>query len=274
MYNQVKHSAFWTIIAKIILILTAMIMIGCKEFSSPLPEADTPQATNITIADLHKLIAGRTVDIESDLIIGGYVTTSDKESNFYKSFCIEDTTGGAEIMAGIYNLHNIYPRGCYLTISLNGCSVGEHYGVMQVGLKAAEYDSYPTAYFASRAIMDQHITRYDIFRPTPPKPISYSELKRELCGSIINLGDLHLVSHNYNGAWKVNTKGTWQGYNIFSDTAGNIVAVYTSDYCDYATHSVPNGKLSISGILQIGTVAGEECFMIKMSDENDCTTYN
>ena len=122
--------------------------------------------------------------------------------------------------------------------------------------------------------MDQHITRYDIFRPTPPKPISYSELKREMCGSIINLGDLHLVSHNYNGAWKVNTKGTWQGYNIFSDTAGNIVAVYTSDYCDYATHSVPNGKLSISGILQIGTVAGEECFMIKMSDENDCITYN
>jgi hypothetical protein len=54
----------------------------------------------------------------------------------------------------------------------------------------------------------------------------------------------------------------------------NIIAVHTSDYADYASHSIPDGKLSISGILLLGTLAGEECYMIKMCEEKDCVAYN
>ncbi len=274
MYNRGRHIFHLIFTAKIALLLTSVFIAGCKEFALPEADSTTPQATNITIADLHQLIAGRIVDVKDDIIIGGYVTTSDKASNFYKSFFIEDATGGVEVMAGIYDLHNIYPKGSYITISLNGCSLGEHYGTMQVGLKAADYDIYPTSYFASRILLDRHITRYNISRQVPPRPITFSELKPTLCGTLVNMGGLHLVSYNYSTTWEVNTEGTWHGYNIFSDEAGNIIAVHTSDYADYASHSIPDGKLSISGILQLGTLAGEECYMIKMCDEKDCVAYN
>lgn len=257
---------------KFIILLAAIVTVGCKGFALPESDSNIPQATNITIADLHKLLNGKTLDITHDIIIGGYVTSSDEESNFYKSFCIEDATGGAEIMAGLYDLHNIYPEGCYVTISLNGCSVGEHYGVMQIGLKASEYDYYPTSYFATRAILDRHITRYDIFKHIPPLPTAISDLNTSsLCGSLVNIGHLRHASKEYQDVWEMNTDGCWLGYNIFADNDGNTIAIHTSDYADYAKHTIPDGTVAISGILQLGKIMGKEFFMIKMSHEKDCT---
>ena len=103
-----------------------------------------PDATTIGIGDLHNICGNRTLDITDNIVIGGYVTSSDRASNFYKTFTLEDATGGVEIMAGIFDTHNIYPIGTYLTIHLNGCSIGEHFGVMKAGLKAASYSAYPT----------------------------------------------------------------------------------------------------------------------------------
>ena len=61
------------------------------------------------------------------------------------------------------------------------------------------------------------------------------------------------------------------GEAVFTDAAGNVIAVYTSDYADYASHAVPSGYVTIKGILQRGKIGGGEYFMIKMRDETDCT---
>jgi hypothetical protein len=46
--------------------------------------------------------------------------------------------------------------------------------------------------------------------------------------------------------------------------------VYTSEYADYGDALVPEGELSLTGIVQYGSVAGEKYFMIKMRYESDC----
>ena len=61
------------------------------------------------------------------------------------------------------------------------------------------------------------------------------------------------------------------GVYRYYDAAGNVIAVYTSDYADYASHAVPSGNVAIKGILQRGKIDGGEYFMIKMRDETDCT---
>ena len=91
--NKILHLASWMIV------VICCSMMGCKSFDEPAGEGDNPDAANISIADLHSMVAGRRVVINEDITIGGYVTTSDEASNFYRTFIIEDASGGTEVMA-------------------------------------------------------------------------------------------------------------------------------------------------------------------------------
>ena len=259
---------------RLLIIFISVLAVGCHGYETPPQESATPEATNISIGDLHQLCGSRTIDINEEIVIGGYVTSSDKAENFYKSFTIEDATGGAEIMAGVFDTYNIYPIGTYLTIKLNGCSIGEHYGVMQIGLKAAAYSAYPTEYFSSQVLLDKHIRRYDITRNIAPRPLEISTLKPSDCGELVNIGPLSHIREESAALWDGNENGCWSGYNIFEDKNGTRIAVYTSAYADYAKHQIPSTKVSITGILQRGKVDGKEYYMIKMRDEKDCSTVN
>lgn len=246
-----------------LLCFTICIMSGCKKFDEPSQDSDVAQAANIAIADLHAMLGGRTIIIDQNIIIGGYVTSSDKASNFHRTFMIEDASGGAEIMAGLYDLHNIYPKGYYIAVNLKGCAIGEQLGVMQIGMPAASYSYYPTDYFASRAVIDKHIKRYNIQRDVAPLPLSIGELTPSHCGRLVNINGLSAT-----------LQSVWSGYQIFTDNNGQDIAVYTSEYADYAQTPMPNGRVSITGILQYGKVEGQEYYIIKMRDEKDCNSDN
>ena len=247
---------------------------GCRDFDDPASQPVATPVPDMAIADLHDLCRDGTIEIDRDITIGGYVTSSDAASNFYRTFTIEDASGGAEIMAGITGLHNIYPEGYYITVTLDGCAAGEHYGVMQLGLAPESYDYYPTAYFSARAVIDRHIMRSDVRRPVPPQPVTAADMTPDMCGRLVTAGGLRCVTGGqFASVWEANTEGTWHGYNFFADAAGRIVAVYTSEYAVYARHTVPDGTVAITGILQRGKVGSDEYYMIKMRDESDCTPY-
>ena len=257
-----------------LLLVLSLALCGCGEIDAPPPQNAVPEATNIAIGNLRELVGERSVIIEEDIVVGGYITSSDKASNFYKTFTIEDATGAIEIMAGLYDLHNIYPEGYYVTVKLQGCCTAKHYGVLQVGRKAESYSYYPTEYFASRVLLDRHVTRYDVRNPIAPKPYAIAKLQQADCGRLVSIGGLHNVNELYRDKYNLNADESWVGYNLFADSEGNLIAVYTSDYADYANNKRPTTTVNITGILQYGKLGSDELFMIKMRDENDCKQSN
>jgi hypothetical protein len=76
------------------------------------------------------------------------------------------------------------------------------------------------------------------------------------------------------GGLTATEQGIWNGYQIFTDDNGQNIAVYTSEYADYAQKPLPSTSVSITGILQYGKVEGEEYYIIKMRDEKDCNSDN
>ncbi len=272
------RSSFTYLVKSLAMLLAAAaiaVSAGCRRYGEPAPGPTAPAVPDMAIADLHDLCRDRTIEIDDEITIGGYVTSSDAASNFYKTFTIEDASGGAEIMAGITGLHNIYPEGYYVTVSLHGCAAAEHYGVMQIGLAPASYDYYPTEYFSARALLDRHVTRCDTRHAVAPMPVAAGEMTPGMCGRLVTVGGLRCVtSERYPDMWEANADGTWGGYNFFATASGAVLAVYTSAYAGYAAHTVPAGNVSLTGILQCGKIGGEEFYMIKMRDETDCTPYD
>ena len=66
----------------------------------------TPTHTIAELASLYK--TGSTWKIDKNIVISGIVSTTDQPGNFYKSFYIQDETGGMEIKIGKNGLYNDY----------------------------------------------------------------------------------------------------------------------------------------------------------------------
>lgn len=159
-------------------ILAAGILVSCEEFqpvftlnyADPKPYEPAQLEANATIADIAKLYThGSPFEMTGGRIIKGRVSTTDQPGNFYKSFYIQDETGGMEIKIGKNGLYNDYKEGQEVYISCDGLYLGEYgyksgsaygNGMVQIGYDGKGTD-YETSYLESSLLIDTHIFRAD-----------------------------------------------------------------------------------------------------------------
>lgn len=115
---------------------------------------------NTPLSELRARYTGRPTLVEEDIRVVGYVTTSDRAGNFYRTLCIEQAGAALEVMVGLDHLHNDYPPGSRLMVRLRGLTLGLQYGVLQAGTRAEPGSGYATGYLGSRP------------QPTPPSSAS------------------------------------------------------------------------------------------------------
>lgn len=257
----------------ILLTLCLITALACKNFDEPELNFEIEGQSLITIAHLNTMVVDEAITITQPLMIEGYVASSDEDSNFHKTFIINDSSGGVEIMAGIYDLHVLYPEGQKLYIALQGCTLSRSYGVVQIGLGSEEHSGFDVDYFGSRVLLDKHISRSAENRIVTPTRCEIAALQPDDCGRLITVSAISLVSAEYADGWNINTEGKWLGYNIFRSAEGHEIAVYISEYASYSGLHIPTSEVDITGILQRGEVAGEERYMLKMSREDDCKEH-
>ena len=234
---------------------------------------------NTSIAEVRNLWRGKTITINEEMIVSGYVSSSDEAGNFYQTFTICDGDSAAEIMAGVRDLHNSYPLGSYICVKLKGCAVGVERGVLQIGLMPASYSNYAVDYFYSRVVMERFIERGIGLSDVEARTLDFEGLDESLCGMLVRIEGLRLVEECEPTETEDEVPllpAIWAGYRPFVDSDGNRIFVYTSNYATYAENEVPTTLCNITGILQYGSVAGEsdEVFILKMRAKNDCVALD
>ena len=256
------------------LILLFVMLVGCYNTADkPFMSGEIPFATT-TIATLKSSIVGtQPVLIEGDVIIVGRVISSDRDENFYRTIVVDDGTGAVEVLVGSSPLEAIYPEGLKVALLLKDCYVGYSHGVLQVGQQAPKYESYAIDHLASREHVESVVRRSCDVKIVEPRYSTINELSMVECGRLYRIEGLHVV-----GSTSIDTlqgdvlqDACWRGYALFKNESGDSIALYTSDYARFAEHHIPNGDLSITGILQWGPFnGGKECFQLKMRYEEDC----
>lgn len=116
----------------------ALLAAGCgyDDFGEPHPADETAPLPNMSVATLRERCAvGPVAFSGSGVVLSGYVTTSDRADNFYRTLMLEDNSGAVEVCAGLYDLHNDYPVGCRLTLSADGLTAALDDGLLRIGLR-------------------------------------------------------------------------------------------------------------------------------------------
>ena len=144
----------------------------------------------ITIAALaSRYDVGKSWNMNEDFVISGIVSTTDQPGNFYKSFYIQDETGGMEIKAGKNGLYNDFLPGQRVYVICNGLTLGMYgyksgygMGMVQIGGSRNIYDDgsyaddYETSYIENSIVIDTHILRGAVEGEVTPYEITVSQL--------------------------------------------------------------------------------------------------
>ena len=133
--------------------VAALLLTGCYDsrFGEPDDDGEGKPATE-TIAALRDRYAGTPFTVTGDIVVTGRVASCDRAENFYRTLCICDAEAGLEVMAGIDHLHNDFPIGSRVTLSLRGLAVAESRGVLQAGRPPAAGSGRRYARFADAEV--------------------------------------------------------------------------------------------------------------------------
>ena len=95
----------------------ALMSLACSldsEFKNP-DLCDTSWTPTCSFDQLKSLYTGRTIRIQEDCIIEGYIVSSDQEGNFYSSIHIQNQplnpTEGLEVLVDMRDTHLFLPLG-------------------------------------------------------------------------------------------------------------------------------------------------------------------
>ncbi|MDD6113683.1 MAG: DUF5689 domain-containing protein [Bacteroidales bacterium] len=208
------------------LIITAALLVlsscGLKEefqpvftgkYPAPEPERYWSDEDFGRITSIADLVSGYTIGrpkVLTNTVIKGVVTTTDRPGNFYKSFYIQDETGGIEIKVGKNGLYNDYLLGqtvyvdCEdLTLGMYGYKSGNNggMGMAQLGFSDPT-GSYETSYMEIPLLIDAHVLRgnpSELHPVTPavitsasqlPNPKTATQATSKLIGSMVTLKGL------------------------------------------------------------------------------------
>lgn len=245
---------------------------GYNDFGEPHPENGVVPLPNMSVGTLRERCTAGPVSFSgSGVVLSGYVTTSDRAGNFYRSLMLEDNSGAVEVYAGLYDLHNDYPVGCRLVLPADGLTAALDDGLLRIGLPGGS-DAEPVVAMESPVIVRRHLLRTDETIAPAALPMTIAGLNDDRLGRLVRISRLCLDTPS-DTTWavpaKVSVDGTPRSALLKFRCGTDSVYVYTSGYASFAGERVPHVPVSVTGILLSGKVGGRRVYELKMRDLND-----
>lgn len=292
---------------KQILSLTLLLIpvLGCvhnDEFNNPaICEQDNIQA-NISITELKQLFTGKTIKIQEDLIIEGYVISSDRSGNIYGSVHFQDKpenpNEGLQIELDITDSHLYYPIGSKIYIKLKGLYLGVSKQVYKVGgLYTGSFNNVSVGRLPAAAISDHVLTSCNDAFALKPSIGTIEEISDMVRNSLVTINQASFKEDEQGLVFALPEETTKRH---LINCNGNSIEIVNSGYSDFKDDLIPVGSGSVTGILTNEndkvqlvirdpddirfTATGLDCGYIKRSDkiiiseiadpENTTTTVN
>lgn len=214
-----------------------------------------------TIAEVKKAYENNSATITDDIIIEGYVSSSDESGNVYKTIYLQDApenpTQGLVVSVDAVSTYTSYPQGSKVYIKLKGLAFGRYGNVLQVGYNNIDpITNTPTFGRIPEKLVANHLVRSCASKvKIVPKVITLASLTNTstvdpLIGALVQINNaefpINLLCNIYapNGL-TVNR----QIVDPTMTTPINSRVVRNSGYASFAADQLPSGNGTFIGIL-------------------------
>ena len=270
------------------MIMMALVMglglTSCMDDDWKAPSGDTPaygnntlQEKNVVSIDELKTKYGITKDMINDTVriddgiqIKGVVTGNDAEGNIYNEIALQDETGGILVCIAQGGLCGQIQVGQEILIDLGGLYIGTYRSQPQIGVPYTSTSaSGAKSTYPSRIARAEWQTRFKLIgKPDATKLVAkefdYESLKGnetelyKYAGCLVKATGVGFAKADGKTTYAPKSEGASTGYGVMrafknmttgKDYTTNEFGVRTSCYSDFAAEKLPEGKLTVTGIL-------------------------
>jgi hypothetical protein len=270
-----KILAFFTIIAM------SVALVSCvqdDEFSIPESLGDEEnagladllnRATEVSIADVKAMYNsdpnndGNNNDaipfeVENDIYVKGYVSSSDQTGNFFKEFFIQDSpsdpTGALKVVIEQVDSYNQFNFGREVYINLKGLFIGEERtgnGIFTIG-GGTEFDQYGgTVTRVNQNQIRLNLFRSEITEEITPLTVLFSEINDDHVGMYVQVDNVEFADdlngkRYFDPVQVFDTQRTMQVCNGFTYSE---LALETSSFSTFKEYLLPTGNGTIKAVV-------------------------
>ena len=257
---------------------------SCMDDDWKAPSGDTPAYGNNTLQEknvisidelktkygITKDMINDTVRIDDGIQIKGVVTGNDAEGNIYNEIALQDETGGILVCIAQGGLCGQIQVGQEILIDLGGLYIGAYRSQPQIGVPYTSTSaSGAKSTYPSRIARAEWQTRFKLIgKPDAKKLVAkefdYESLKGnetelyKYAGCLVKVTGVGFAKADGKTTYAPKSEGASTGYGVMrafknmttgKDYTTNEFGVRTSCYSDFAAEKLPEGKLTVTGIL-------------------------
>lgn len=210
--------------------------------------------TEISISDLKALFTGQAVLIEADLVVKGYVSSSDLTGNFYKEFYLQDLpenpTTAMGVMLNQVDSYNQFNQGREVYINLKGLYLGENSSkITSVG--GTLDGTYLQNMTANQ--VPKHIFRSSTTASLTPVVLKPSEVNKSHVGMYVTIENVQFPSSYAGKTFHDPINDFDTRYPLVSCENSSELKLETSSFASFGQTPLPtDGRGRISGVISLG----------------------
>ncbi|MFI3295266.1 MAG: DUF5689 domain-containing protein [Rikenellaceae bacterium] len=239
-------------------LILLLLGVGCSfdRFEDAQLSVDPLWSCNSSISDLSGYAGMGT--ITDDVVVSGWVISSDSTGNIYKKLYIEDSESVVVLCIGLFDLYERYPVGANVNLSLKGAAVGVVDSVLQIGYQGtldSTSGEYGIETINSPSLIELHLQRGIGSSQVSALEVSVSDLTAAHTGHLLSL----------EGLFSDGGEDVYSGSQAFVDDNSDKLTVYTSSYSSFASDSLAEGRVRLVGILAY--YSGKQQLLLRSLDD-------
>lgn len=247
MMKRIVETKIWIVLCCVGVLYAC---VKSREFDPPEDNCFSDLIANTTYAAVKNRYVDETVQIQEDLIIEGYVISSDEKGNFFSVLYIQNSpsnpTEGFQIEIDMRNTHLFYPPGSKLYIKLKGLYLGKSKDVFKLGGTFTSFGNTSVGRLPA-SVVDQHVfTTCDSAVTLEPKEVTIDALTPSLTNTLVKLSRVQIIEEELGQPFAVPKEETER---TLIDCQNHMIELVNSGFSDFQSEQLPIGNGTITGVL-------------------------
>ncbi|MDT0606537.1 DUF5689 domain-containing protein [Croceitalea rosinachiae] len=237
-----------------------------SEFDAPQSSCEENLQANGTFAQVKALYQGELLQIQDDLIIEGYVVSSDRAGNFFSVLHFQDAitnpTEGFQIEIDLRQSYLLFEPGSKVLIKLKGLYLGQSRDVFKLGGTFAGFGTVSVGRLPALQIPEHIFLSCDEIAAVTPTTVAIENLAPNFTNTLVQIENVELVEEDLGQMYALELEETER---TLVDCSENEIIMLNSGFSDFQEELLPEGNGSITGVL----LRENDDYFLAIRDLND-----
>ncbi len=222
-----------------------------RTFETSQSDCNIELIANTTYAEVKALYNDATLQIHEELIIEGYIISSDQAGNFFSALHFQDSpqnpTEGFQIEIDQRDSHLFYPKGSKIYIRLKGLYLGKSKDVFKIGGVFTSFGNISVGRLPTTVVNEHIFLSCDDNVIIKPTQISIDEISEKHTNTLIELNSIEVIAEDQD---KIFADAREKSERTLIDCNGDEIVLLNSGFSDFQDEILPRGNGTITGVLK------------------------